>query len=72
MRSSRGVARNIRRSEAEMMDSITEQPALTDRRCEECDLYMHIEDRTIGGAITLYRCPLGHMLFVGAFGQVVK
>ncbi len=49
-----------------------EIPALTDRRCEECDLYMHIEDRTIGGAITLYRCPLGHMLFVGAFGQVIK
>ncbi len=45
---------------------------LTDRRCEECDYYMHIEDRTLGGAIALYRCPLGHMLFVGAFGQAIK
>lgn len=45
---------------------------LSDRRCEECDCYMHIEDRTVGGAITLYRCPLGHMLFVGQQGQVIK
>jgi hypothetical protein len=45
--------------------------ALTERRCEECDLYMHIEDRTPGGAITLYRCPLGHLLFVGLHGQTL-
>ena len=46
--------------------------ALTDRRCEECDLYMRIADRTPGGAITLYKCALGHMLFVGLHGQVMK
>lgn len=42
---------------------------LTDRRCEECDLYMFIEDRTAGGGLTLYKCALGHVLLSSVNGQ---
>lgn len=44
---------------------------LTDRRCEECDLYLFIEDRTPGGGLTHYRCALGHHLFVDLWGQII-
>jgi len=46
--------------------------ALTDRRCEECERLMAIIDRTPGGAITLYSCPVGHLLFVSAQGEVLN
>jgi len=45
--------------------------ALTDRRCEECERWMAIIDRTPGGAITLYS-PVGHLLFVSAQGEVLN
>lgn len=46
--------------------------SLTDRRCEECDLYLYIEDRTPGGAITHYCCALGHHLFVDMWGAQIR
>lgn len=42
---------------------------LTDRRCEECDLYMFIKDRTPSGGMTLFECALGHFMIVAASGQ---
>ena len=52
--------------------SASNRPPLTDRRCEECDCYLWIEDRTPGGAITLYQCPLGHLLFVDVYGRKME
>ncbi len=46
--------------------------ALTDRRCDICHAPMQLKDRSAGGAITLYECPSGHLLFVGAQGQEFK
>ena len=46
--------------------------ALSDRRCEECDCYMWIAHQTRTGGIKLYECPLGHVLLIGAQGQVIK
>lgn len=46
-----------------------ELKALTDRRCEECDLYMFIKDRTPSGGMTLFECALGHFTIVAASGQ---
>lgn len=50
----------------------TQTLALTDRRCEECDLYMRIADRTPGGAITQYVCAQGHTVFIGAHGEIIQ
>jgi hypothetical protein len=47
----------------------TQTLALTDRRCEECDLYMRIVDRSPGGAVTIYECPLKHQLIVDVYGR---
>lgn len=47
---------------------MNELKPLTDRRCEECDLYMFIEDRTTGG-MTWFECALGHFVIVAASGQ---
>ncbi len=53
------------------MDSIVEQPALTDRRCHVCDLYVRIAERSGSGELVLYECALGHRLLVDTHGNTI-
>jgi hypothetical protein len=44
----------------------------TPERCDECGKPLTVVYGSRFGGIRLYECPLGHVLLIGAQGQVIK